>query len=186
MKYIFYLFLLLPLSCSINPKSQAQQGKSLLEDYPELGLPIVRDRAITSEAVRIEADCSRTVMHGVEFTVVWTDEKARMDNQRIDLSIYSGGLEADVYTTVWPAKVGQKCRPLYPAKFGEQGVHPSMVLEVIPRPKAKAALERSITLTGAEQGVNYYFRVLNRSKDGWQAAETIMVRAPICPSDSRE
>lgn len=160
------------------------QEETLIEEFPELGLPILKEKSFQQNPVEISVECSQTTAGAIEVTIDWLENQKSLENFRLDVSVFKNGFEQNLYGTIWPIHEGSKSRMVDPGKFRGQAALTALDLKMLNiSRKQEKSNNLSVTLTGLEPGINYYWRVLKRDRRGWIGSEVIRIKAPVCPVD---
>ncbi len=151
-------------------------------------LPILSADPDDPTDLRVEAFCSETKVRTVLATLTWRTDGRSIDRQRIDITVYRGGFEKGLYTTLWPIKEKQRFKETKLSRLPDRPSNQSLYLDVWEVDDTGKEDLVSVKTEGLEPSLNYYWRVLtlNQKRKGWIPSKVVYCTAPICPADIKE
>ncbi len=162
---------------------QQVRGK---EDINVIDMPIISTSTRAVSDYHVEVSCSDTKPRTAVARLTWAANKRSFDKQRLDVTIYKGGFEKNLFTILYPLQKGQKFQTSSFAKLSDRSSNKSLYLNCERINVDKRNGSATIEIEGLEPGLNYYMRVLNLNKRGWVPGGTVRFEVPICPADMIE
>jgi hypothetical protein len=166
------------LGCTTKPPNRQE------EDVIDLSILATDTSAVRD--FRWEVFCSETKLRTGVVSLTWRTDAHFFDKQRLDITVYKGGFEKDLYTILWPLKKDQKFRTSRRVKLPNRSSNQSLYLNVEEINVDTQKNLVSTKLDGLEPGLNYFCRVLTLDKKGWIPGKIVRWQAPICPADIEE
>ena len=174
-------------------------------------LPVDKVHAVSM--LQCQTYCNSTVQGISKARLTWEPPKSYLDPrlsesagtadgiwQRVDVTVYKQGFEKDIYAMTNinrnEAEKGmnvietREFKPMYATdprsqRSAYENVGQTMelsVAEIAPAKEKSDAFE--IQVEGLTGGVNYFWRVLSSTKDGWVPSTVVRCQALVCPVDN--
>lgn len=126
-------------------------------------IPILDEGGVQA-ATELEADvaCSDSLPGTSVARLSWGEAERPGSDRRVDLSMFHDGFLKRQYTTVWQ----------------REGEEPGAAYRF-----DRVTGRHEVLVYGLTAGVNYYWRVLSLTTDGWVPSMTVRVEPPVCPVD---
>ena len=171
------------------------------------------DKVHAASMLQCQTYCNSTVQGISKARLTWKPPRSYLDpklstsagmadvvRQRVDVSVYKQGFEKNIYamTSIYRRESekgmnvikSRTFQPIYvtdpksqPAAFENVGQTMNLsVADIAPAEARSDAFE--IHVEGLAGGVNYFWRVLSLTNDGWVPSDVIRCQALVCPVDN--
>lgn len=149
---------------------------------PELPiLPYDKEKAVSRPGC--EVFCSQFKLRTGNARISWETPKALEAHKRLDFTVHKNGFKTGAFASFPTLREKQEMTPATMAQPEMRGVRAFQLgLTEVKLAKQRGA-RASVVVEGLEPGLNYRWRVLTRTNDGWVPSETLVCAAPVCPAD---
>lgn len=171
-------------ACAGGPGTGSEERVAPVE--VGLDVPIVEQYTETppAESFSVEVGCSTDDPRTAYADLMWSAEPVELERQRLDVTVYKKGFEKGNFVAL----------PLDRPDVGFQHARPEQKLEAQPYARALslqvAELQRPerqgpvrLRVADLDAGLEYFWRLLTRTEEGWRPTETVRRSAPTCVAD---
>jgi hypothetical protein len=148
-----------------------------------LAYPVAETDKTSILYMQLETDCSQQRANMGVLIVSWSADRARLEKQRIDITVHKGGFDRPLFVTLWPIEMGARSiaidSSLLPRKFQSSALD----LEVVRLQAGAKDTAVSVVLDGLQPGLNYFSRILTLSGKTWVPGVTQYLGGPVCFSE---
>ena len=167
-----WLSLLVVLAVTMSVPQVAAKRPVTQADAPPL-----RDLTATTS-------CSDTVPWRGLARLTWSTDAGPIANLRLDVTVYKGGFENQMFATLWPFERGRT----FETRDTRLPDRPDKAMVNLKLTDVQTPAQQSVTtvaIDGLEPGVLYFWRLLTRAPQGWTPIGFARASGPVCPNDAR-
>ena len=137
-----------------------------------------------------EVSCSETILRRGTAFLFWEVDKEVVKDVRVDLTVYKGGFEKNLFTSFFPDKEAVKGEDerFRPPASSPLLDGPAIIFRDLPIVRTQQGRQRQelasdLIVEALEPGVNHFWRIVVLTGDGEVRSETVRNMAPVCPAD---